>query len=73
MQAVVAVVKSGRAEGDLKMTNIMPYWWTTHCWRGQFPHNAVSRCNFYMAYLKEKYAADASIHYCPGFAVPRKR
>ncbi len=55
------------------MINIMPYWWTTHCWREQFPKNAVSRCSFDMAYLKEKYAADKSIHYCPDFAAPRKR
>ena len=70
---VVAVVKSGRARGDLNMINIMPYWWTTHCWREQFPKNEVSCCSFDMAYLKEKYAADKSIHYCPDFAAPRKR
>ena len=26
-----------------------------------------------MAYLKEKSAAEKSIHYCPDFAAPRKR
>ena len=70
---VVAVVKSGRAQGDLNMINIMPYWWTTHCWREQFPKYAVRRCSFDMVYLKEKYTADKPIPYYPDFAAPRKR
>ncbi len=33
---MVAVVKSSRIEG-LTPTNAIPYWWSTECWRKQFP------------------------------------
>jgi hypothetical protein len=67
---VIAIAKSGQGEG-LNIVNAMPYWWTTQCWRSQFPEDEVSHCN--MDYLKEKYDPDESICYCPDIIGQRKK
>jgi hypothetical protein len=48
---MVAVVKSSRIEG-LTASNAMPYWWTTECWRNQFPVDTNVTCNFDMELLR---------------------
>jgi hypothetical protein len=69
---VIAIAKSGRGEG-LNIVNAMPYWWTTRCWRSQFPEDEVSRCKIDIDYLKEKYDPDKSICYCPDLIGQRKK
>jgi hypothetical protein len=69
---IVAIAKSTNIEG-LNMVSVMPYWWTTECWRRQFPAETSIACNIDIGYLQEKYTADESIHYCPDFAATRKK
>jgi hypothetical protein len=42
---MIAMVKSSRIEG-LNPNNAMPFWWTTECWRRQYPADANVTCNF---------------------------
>ena len=69
---IIAVAKSNRGEG-LNIVNAMPYWWTTRCWRTQFPADEVSRCNIDLDYLKEKYEPDDSIRFFPDLIGQRKK
>jgi hypothetical protein len=48
---MVAVVKSSRIE-DLTATNSMPVWWTTECWRNQYPVDTNEACHFDMDTLR---------------------
>lgn len=69
---IVAIAKSTNIEG-LNMVSVMPYWWTTDCWRRQFPAETSIACRIDIEYLQEKYEPDESIRYCPDFAAPRKK
>jgi hypothetical protein len=69
---IVAVVKSGRAEG-MNMVNAMPYFWSTNWWRNQFPMEEAIRCNIDLQYLKEQHDPDNSIRYCPDVVGVRKK
>ena len=69
---IVAIAKSTNIEG-LNMVSVMPYWWTTDCWRKQFPAETSIACHIDIEYLQEKYEPDESIRYCPDFAAPWKK
>ncbi len=44
---MVAVVKSSRIQG-LTASNATPYWWSTECWRDQYPFDTNVTCDFDM-------------------------
>ena len=67
---MVAVVKSSRIEG-LTATISMPVWWTTECWRHQYPADTNETCHFDMDTLRST-PEDAAMRYCPPYAAPRK-
>ncbi len=67
---MIAVVKSLRIKG-LNPNNAMPFWWTTECWRRQYPANINVTCNFDMDALRGT-PEDKAMRYCPPFAVARK-
>ena len=67
---MVAVVKSSRIEG-LTASNAMPYWWSTECWRNQFPVDTNVTCNFDMEVLRAT-LEDRTMRYCPPYAAARK-
>jgi hypothetical protein len=67
---MVAVVKSSQIEG-LTPTNAMPYWWTTECWRNQYPADINVMCAFDMEALRET-PEDRAMIYFPPYAAPRK-
>ncbi len=67
---MVAVVKSSRLDG-LTATNSMPVWWTTECWRNQYPEVTNETCHWEMDTLRET-PEDAAMRYCPPYAAPRK-
>jgi hypothetical protein len=47
---MVAVVKSSQIEG-LMPTNAMSYWWSSECWRNQYPIDSSITCDFDMETL----------------------
>jgi hypothetical protein len=49
----------------------MPYWWTTECWRSQYPADINVTCAFDMEALREK-PEDKVMRYCPPYAAARK-
>ena len=51
----------------------MPAWWTVAAWRSQFPADDRFFGTFDLQAIKDNYQPDASIHYCPDFAGPRKK
>jgi len=63
-------VKSSRIEG-LNPNNAMPFWWTTECWRSQYPADTEVSCNFDMDTLRAT-PEDRAMRYCPPFAAARK-
>jgi hypothetical protein len=67
---MVAVVKSSRIDG-LTATNSMPVWWTTECWRNQYPADTNETCHFDMETLRST-PEDTAIRYCLPYAAPRK-
>jgi hypothetical protein len=67
---MVAVVMSSQIEG-LTPTNAMPYWWTTECWRSQYPSDINVTCAFDMKALRET-PEDRAMRYCPPYAATRK-
>jgi hypothetical protein len=67
---MVAVVKSSQIEG-LTPTNAMSYWWTTECWRSQYPAGINVTCAFDMEALRET-PEDRAMRNCPPYAAPRK-
>ena len=67
---MVAVVKSSRIEG-LTASNAMPYWWSTECWRNQFPVDTNVTCNFDMEAIRAT-PEDRTMRYCPPYAAARK-
>jgi hypothetical protein len=67
---MVAVVKSSRIE-SLTTTNSMPVWWTTECWRNQYPMDTNETCHFNMDTLRKR-PEDAAMRYCLPYAAPRK-
>jgi hypothetical protein len=67
---MVVVVKSSRIEG-LTVSNAMPYWWTTECWRNQFPVDTNVTCNFDIE-LHRATPEDRTMRYCPPYASARK-
>jgi hypothetical protein len=67
---MVAVVKSSRIEG-LTASNTMPYWWSTECWRNQFPVDANITCDFDMEAIRAT-PEERTISYCPPYAAVRK-
>jgi hypothetical protein len=67
---MIAVVKSLRIEG-LNPNNAMPFWWTTECWRRQYPADIDVTCNFDMDALRGT-PEDKAMRYCPPFAGARK-
>ncbi len=66
---IVAVAKSTNIEG-LNMVSVMPYWWTTNCWRQQFPAETSIASYIDIEYLQERYDPDESIRYCPRLHIP---
>lgn len=68
----VAVAKSGRGEG-MNLVNGMPHWWTTDCWKDQFPTQLVSRGCMSINLMKESYEENNSVFFVPDFAAPRKK
>ena len=67
---MVAVVKSSRIEG-LTPTNAMPYWWSTECWRKQFPfENNVTFDSGIEAI--QATTEDTTMKYIPPYAAARK-
>lgn len=69
---IVAVTKSGKADG-LNMVTAMPFFWSTNWWRKQFPMEETIRCNIDLQYLKEQHEPDNSILYCPDIVGLRKK
>jgi hypothetical protein len=67
---MIAVVKSSRIEG-LNPNNAMPFWWTTECWRKQYPAETDLTCNFDMDTLRGS-PEDKAMRYCPPFAAAQK-
>ena len=67
---MVAVVKLSRIEG-LTATNSMPTWWSTECWRKQYPANTNVICNFDMDVLRT-FPEDSAMRYCPPYAAASK-
>ena len=67
---MIAVVKSGRIEG-LTPTNAMPFWWTTECWKRQYPEEVEVSCNFDLNTLRRT-PEDKSIRYCPPYTAASK-
>jgi hypothetical protein len=49
----------------------MPVWWTTECWRNQYPMDTNETCHFDMDTLRLT-PKDAAMRYCPPYAAPRK-
>ena len=69
---IVAVTKSGKADG-LNMVTAMPFFWSTNWWRKQFPMEETIRCNIDLQYLKEQHEPDNNILYCPDIVGLRKK
>jgi hypothetical protein len=67
---MVAEVKSSQIEG-LTPTNAMLYWWTTECWRSQYPADINVTCSFDMEALRGT-PEDRAMRYRPPYAAPRK-
>ncbi len=67
---MVAVVKLSRIKG-LTATNSMPIWWSTECWRNQYPANTNVICDFDMDMLRT-FPEDAAMRYCLRYAAARK-
>ena len=67
---MIAVVKSGRIEG-LTPTNAMPFWWTTECWKRQYPEDVEVSCNFDLSTLRRT-PEDGLMRYCPPYTAPNK-
>lgn len=67
---MIAVVKSGRIEG-LTPTNAMPFWWTTECWKQQYPEDVEVSCNFDLSTLRRT-PEDGLMRYCPPYTAPNK-
>ena len=67
---MVAVIKSSRIEG-LTASNAMPYWWSTECWKNQFPDDTKVTCNFDMEVLRAT-PEDRTMRYCSPYAASRK-
>jgi hypothetical protein len=67
---MVAVVKSSRIEG-LTPTNVMPYWWSTECWRKQFPFECNITCDSGIETIQAT-TADTTLKYIPPYAAARK-
>jgi len=67
---MVAVVKSSRIEG-LTASNVMPYWWSTECWRNQYPFDTNVTCDFDMEAIRAT-TPEGTMRYCPPYAAARK-
>jgi hypothetical protein len=67
---MIAVVKSGRIDG-LTPTNAMPFWWTTECWKRQYPEEVEVSCNFDLSTLRRT-PEDRLMRYCPPYTAPNK-
>ena len=67
---MVAVVQSSRIEG-LTPTNAMPYWWSTECWRKQFPLENNVTFDTGMEALRAT-PEDKTMKYFPPYAAARK-
>jgi hypothetical protein len=67
---MVAVVKSSQIEG-LNPTNTIPYWWTTECWRSQYPFVTNVTCDFDIEALRAAHE-DTTMRYCPPYAAANK-
>ncbi len=67
---MIAMVKSSRIKG-LNANNCMPFWWTTECWRRQYPANKNVTCNFDMDALRGT-PQDEAMKYCPPFVAAQK-
>ncbi len=68
---MVAVVKSSRVE-FLTATNSMPVWWSTECWRNQYPADTNETCHFDKDTLRST-PKDATMRYCPPLLHPEKQ
>jgi hypothetical protein len=51
----------------------MPYFWSTHWWRNQFPQEEAIRCNIDLEYLQKQHDPDTSIRYMPAIVGLRKK
>ena len=49
----------------------MPIWWSTECWRNQYPANTNVICDFDMDMLRT-FPDDAAMRYCPPYAAAKK-
>jgi hypothetical protein len=68
---IVAVVKSSRIEG-LTASNAIPYWWSTECWRNQFPVDTTITCDFDMEVIRATTPEERTMRYCPPYAAAGK-
>ena len=72
---MIAVVKSSRIT-DLNMTNCMPYWWMTDCWREQYPVDSGIEyldMETLTNTLPREQQTNNPYRYCPPYAAPKKR
>ena len=66
---MVAVVKSSRIEG--LTPNAMPYWWSTKCWRKQFPFECNVTFDSGIETIRAT-TANTTLKYIPPYAAARK-
>ena len=72
---MIAVVKSTRIT-DLTMSNCMPYWWMTDCWREQYPEDSGIEyldMETLTNTLPREQQTNNPYRYCPPYAAPKKR
>jgi len=72
---MIAVVKSTRIT-DLTMSNCMPYWWMTDCWREQYPVDSGIEyldMETLTNTLPREQQTNNPYRYCPPYAAPKKR
>ncbi len=55
----------------LTATKSMPDWWTTECWRNQYPADTNETCHFDMDTFRST-LEDVAMRYCLPYAAPRK-
>ncbi len=68
---MIAVVKCGWIEG-LTPTNTMPNWWTTECWKRQYPAETDVTCNFNLDTLRRT-PEDMAMRYCPPYTAGKRQ
>jgi hypothetical protein len=49
----------------------MPNWWTTECWKRQYPAEMDVTCNFDLDTLRRT-PEDTAMRYCPSYTAAKK-